>query len=144
MTDSWTLKMKIFAITFASLLPIAAIAQAVSNQAPDRTWITDVSIISPENLDHIEKGNVLIDGGRIVRVERTHTAKKPAGATIVSGEGGFLIPGLIDSHVHLASIPGMRPEANFDPAAEKPPMDKKYLVSDSYPEETAWKAWWPR
>src|SRR6202035_77000 len=41
------------------------------------------------------------------RVERRRGVKKPDGATVVSGKGQFLIPGLIDSHVHLASVPGM-------------------------------------
>ncbi|HTG30741.1 MAG TPA: hypothetical protein VK818_21185, partial [Methylomirabilota bacterium] len=60
----------LFAIIFASFLPVAAIAQPAPNQKPDRTWITDVTIISPEKLDHIEKGSVLIENGHIVRVER--------------------------------------------------------------------------
>jgi len=127
MIDSWSFAMKIFAIPFASLLPVAAIVQAVPDQAPDRTWITDVNIISPEKLDRIEKGSVLIETGRIVSVERRNGAKKPAGATAVSGEGQFLIPGLIDSHVHLASIPGMRPEVSFGEADGKPAMIKNYF-----------------
>jgi hypothetical protein len=127
MAGSWIFRMKIFAIIFASLLPVAAIAQPAPNQAPDRTWITDVTIISPEKLDHIEEGSVLIENGRIVRVERKKGLKKPAGATVVSGEGQFLIPGLIDSHVHLASIPGMRPEVAFGPAEAKPTWIKEYL-----------------
>jgi hypothetical protein len=126
MTDCWSFKMKILAIAFAWLLP-AAIAQAAPNQEPDRIWITDVNIISPEKLDHIEKGSVLIDNGRIVRVERKKGAKKPTGATVVSGEGQFLIPGLIDSHVHLASIPGMRLEVNFGPPEAKPVWVKEYF-----------------
>ena len=97
------------------------------SQAPDRTWITEVRIISPEKLDHVETGSVLIENGRIVRVAREKGAKKPAGATVVSGEGQFLIPGLIDSHVHLASIPGMRPEVNFGPAEAKPTWIKEYF-----------------
>jgi len=127
MIDSWSFAMKIFAIPFASLLPVAAIVQAVPDQAPDRTWITDVNIISPEKLDRIEKGSVLIETGRIVSVERRNGAKKPAGATAVSGEGQFLIPGLIDSHVHLASIPGIRPEVSFGEADGKPAMIKNYF-----------------
>lgn len=119
--------MKILAIKFALLLPVAAIAQAAPNQAPDRTWITDVNIISPETLDHAEKGSVLIESGRIVSVERGNGVKTPAGATVVSGEGQFLIPGLIDSHVHLVSIPGMRPEVTFGQAEGKPPMVKEYF-----------------
>ena len=107
MTDSWSFKMKIFAITIASFLPVAAIAQAARNQAPDRTWITNVNIVSPQKLGHIEKGSVLIESGRMVSVQRRKGAKEPAGATVVSGEGQFLVPG------HLASVPGMRPEVNL-------------------------------
>jgi Amidohydrolase family len=127
MTDKWIFGMRIFPFLFASLLPVAVIAQPSPNQAPDRTWITDVRIISPEKLAHIEKGSVLIENGRIVRVDRKKGAKKPAGATIVSGEGQFLIPGLIDSHVHLASIPGIRPEVNFGPAEAQPLWIKEYF-----------------
>jgi imidazolonepropionase-like amidohydrolase len=107
--------MKIFGVTLALLFSITAMAESGSKQPAERVWITDVTIISPEKLDHIEIGSVLIENGRIVRVERKAHAKRPAGATIISGKGKFLIPGLIDSHVHLASVPGMafdRPEAN--------------------------------
>ena len=70
MADKWIFRMRILPLLFASFLPVTAIAQPVPKQAPDRTWITDVRIISPEKLDHIEKGSVLIENGRIVRVER--------------------------------------------------------------------------
>jgi len=85
---------------------IALLAAATVAHAADRTWITDVTIVSPENLAHVEKGNVLIEDGNIVKVERGATSQRPAGAKVVSGHGQFLIPGLIDSHVHLASVPG--------------------------------------
>ena len=116
-------RMKIFAVLFTSLVSVAGLATSASNQAADRTWITDVTIISPENLDHIEKGSVLIENGRIARVERKKKAKKTAGATVVSGKGQFLIPGLIDSHVHLAVVPGV----NFTQPEGKPEMIQKYF-----------------
>jgi imidazolonepropionase-like amidohydrolase len=119
--------MKIFTLVFASFLPLGVIAQVSPDQARDRTWITDVRIISPEKLDHIDNGSVLIENGRIVRVERKKGAKKPAGATAVSGEGQFLIPGLIDSHVHLASIPGMKLDVSFGPAEARPTWIKEYF-----------------
>src|SRR5262245_20573342 len=89
---------------YVSLFVLAPFVHAASN----RTWITDVTVISPEKLDRVEKGSVLIDDGRIVRVERgaKAKAKAPAGAAVVSGHGEYLIPGLIDSHVHLAAVPG--------------------------------------
>jgi imidazolonepropionase-like amidohydrolase len=127
MADKWNFRTTIFSILFVSLLPVAAVAQYSPNQAPDRIWITDVRIISPEKLDHIEKGSVLIENGRIIRVERGTGAKKPAGTKVVSGEGQYLIPGLIDSHVHLAAVPGMRFEMSFGPAEGKPEMVKEYF-----------------
>jgi imidazolonepropionase-like amidohydrolase len=87
----------------ASLCP----AHPQVNSQTNRTWITNVFIVSPENLDHVETGSVLIEGDRIVKVERGNAARKPDGATVVDGHGEYLIPGLIDSHVHLSSIPGM-------------------------------------
>src|SRR5580693_5556155 len=127
MTYKWIFGKNLFLFLFTFLLPAVTIAQSSPDQALDRTWITDVRIISPEKIDHIEKGSVLIENGRIVRVNRTKRAKKPAGATVVSGEGQFLVPGLIDSHVHLASIPGMSPEVNFGPVEAKPTWIKEYF-----------------
>jgi len=126
MADKWIRRVRIFPFLFASFLPVAAFAQASPNQAPDRTWITDVRVISPEKLDHIDKGSVLIENGRIARVDRGPAPKKPARATIVSGKGWFLVPGLIDSHVHLAAIPGISYEMSLSPAEKKPAMLKRY------------------
>lgn len=115
--------MKTLAILFTFLLSVTAFAGAASDQAADKMWITDVTVISPENLDHIETGSVLIENGRIVRVERKKLAKRAAGATVVSGKGQFLVPGLIDSHVHLAVVPGM----DFTQPTGKPEMIKWYF-----------------
>jgi imidazolonepropionase-like amidohydrolase len=100
--------MKVLRPVLALLLSVAAFARPAANEPePSRIWITDVTIVSPENLADLARGSVLIENERIARVERNASTKPPAGATVVSGEGGFLIPGLIDSHVHLASIPGV-------------------------------------
>src|SRR5271155_199543 len=119
--------MKFFAVVFTLLSSVAAFAGSASNEGANQIWITGVTIISPENLDHIAEGNVLVENGRIVRVERGKATKKAADAAMVSGKGQFLIPGLIDSHVHLASIPGMQPESGFDPNAAKPAMVAEYF-----------------
>jgi len=114
--------MKLFSVLFVVLFPVAVVAGQTSEQTANRTWITDVTIISPERLDRVRTGSVLIEDDRIVRVERKEGGKKPAGATVVSGKGQFLIPGLIDSHVHLASVPGM----GFDQVAGKSGMIRAY------------------
>ena len=115
--------MKVSLITF---LLLACFSFVGPTPVPHRIWITDVTIVSPENLDSLDRGSVLIENGHIARVDRKANAKPPAGAMVVSGEGGFLIPGLIDSHVHLASVPGVTPELNLSPDAAHVPMIADY------------------
>ena len=119
--------MKFMQLLLVPLLSLAAIARPASDE-PDasRIWITDVTIVSPENLSHLAKGSVLIENERIARVERNASAKPPAGATVVSGKGGYLIPGLIDSHVHLASVPGVTLEFMVNPDAAQGRMLADY------------------
>jgi imidazolonepropionase-like amidohydrolase len=114
--------MKISVGVFALFLSVGSVARPTSQPA-NRIWIADVTIVSPERLDQIETGSVLMESGRIVSIERQKGAKKPAGATEISGEGEFLIPGLMDSHVHLASVPGM----SFEQSESKSEMVKKYF-----------------
>jgi len=110
----WTMYKSFRFCAVSVVLVVCAAAQTATTpkRASNAVWITNVYLVSPESLDHIEKGSVLIEDGRIARVERGRldrgkTAKKPAGATVVEGDGQYLIPGLIDSHVHLSSIPGI-------------------------------------
>ncbi len=114
--------MKAYAVLFASLFVVKAIVGQTVDDAVSRTWITDVTIVSPERLDRVSTGSVLIEDDRIVRVDRKTGGKKPAGATVISGKGGYLIPGLIDSHVHLASVPGM----GFDQVTGQSQMIRAY------------------
>jgi imidazolonepropionase-like amidohydrolase len=117
------MEMKISAISLMLLFSVLASAASGQNQNTSLIWITDVVIISPENLNHIDKGSVLIKDERIVRVERSPGAKKPAGAVVFSGKGEYLIPGLIDSHVHLASVPGMA----IDPSDGEQKIAQQYF-----------------
>ena len=115
--------MKIPAILLMTLFSALAPAAFGQIEKTNPVWITDVVIVSPENLNHIDKGSVLIKDGRILTVERNPRVKKPAGAVAFSGQGGYLIPGLIDSHVHLASVPGMP----FDPSNSKEKFVQEYF-----------------
>jgi imidazolonepropionase-like amidohydrolase len=110
-----------------ALLAVLLCCISAIHAATRQTWIQDVTIISPDDLDHIGVGSVLIDGTRIVRVERNPRAHAPRGATIVSGKGEFLVPGLIDSHVHLALVPGVPLEQIFDPNRRRPEMIRDYF-----------------
>src|SRR6185295_2685730 len=78
-------------------------ARARSAGAPT-TVIDDVTVISPERPAALTHAYVRIASGRIADVS-THALK---GDVTVDGRGRFLIPGLIDSHMHLGSVPGMQ------------------------------------
>jgi imidazolonepropionase-like amidohydrolase len=115
--------MKIAAFTLTALFSVAIFADSAWSQPTIRIWITNVTVISPENLDHVTKANVLIENGRILRIERHKPVKKITDATVIDGQGKYLIPGLIDSHVHLTLIPGM----SDDQAASKPEIVNRYF-----------------
>jgi len=81
---------------------------AVSASAdPLRTWIVGATVISPERQDSGRVENVLVVGDRIEAVTPVLPADAAGGSTLVHAEGKFLIPGLMDSHVHLLSIPAI-------------------------------------
>ena len=107
-------------LLFACLLSLLYLPSASASGA---IWISNVKLVSPERLDRIERGSVLIEDGRIAAVERGTRGRKPAGATLVDGQGYFLTPGLIDSHVHLHAVPGMSAEQ----AAAQPSMQQQYF-----------------
>jgi imidazolonepropionase-like amidohydrolase len=77
--------------------------------AEPRTWIVGATVISPERADDGRKLNVLIEGERIAAVAEALPPGAADNATIVDATGSYLIPGLIDSHVHLQTIPGLTP-----------------------------------
>ena len=45
-------------------------------------------------------GDVLVEGSRIAAVGRPDVTRRPAGAYVVDGRGGTLMPGLCDAHTH--------------------------------------------
>lgn len=50
--------------------------------------------------DIIERGHVVVEGDRIVEVGSGSAAARP-GFEVVDAQGGWLVPGFIDAHVHL-------------------------------------------
>lgn len=95
-------------VLVAWLLALLAALSQVRADAAEAIWITNVKLVSPERLERIEEGSVLVVDGRIAAVRRGPGHAMPPGSRRVDGRGGYLAPGLIDSHVHLHAVPGMR------------------------------------
>jgi imidazolonepropionase-like amidohydrolase len=82
------------------------------SQAVSSVVIADVTVISADRAAPLEHAWVRIEDGRIAEV----STQPLTNATVIEGRGRYLIPGLIDTHMHLSQIPGMP----FDRAAARP------------------------
>jgi imidazolonepropionase-like amidohydrolase len=93
--------------------------------------IDDVTIVSAELAAPIVGASVLIHDERIAKIYSRAAKPKKMSADIIKGTGLYLTPGLIDTHVHLGEIPGMRDdqeEAHPDiAAAARQQIPKSYL-----------------
>lgn len=76
-------------------------ARAAHAQSPPLA-ITDVTVVDGTGTPGRPHMTVIIEGGRITAVEMATRTSIPRGATVISGSGKVLIPGLWDMHVHLA------------------------------------------
>jgi adenine deaminase len=64
--------------------------------------ITNVSVFDSVNQQMLPSQSVVIGDGRIQAVGPS--VPIPQGAQVIDGQGQFLIPGLIDAHVHLVHL----------------------------------------
>src|SRR5262245_64475573 len=81
----------------------ALLASALAAAAPV-TVINGATIIHPSKsgADAVEEGaTIVISGDKIQLAGRGITLELPQGAKIIDGRGKFVIPGLVDSHVHF-------------------------------------------
>jgi imidazolonepropionase-like amidohydrolase len=107
--------MKKIAISFILLL--AAVGAASLDLGHGQESATNTSVISHVAVVDVEKGcictdqTVVITGERIVEVATQPEISVPRGAKLIDGKGMYLMPGLVDSHVHY-----------FDPSTFGPLM----------------------
>lgn len=86
---------------FAALALVAGTALA---QAPSVIAIVGATVIHPERdgAAAVARNNtVIIRGNRIERVGPEPTTPVPAGATRIDAGGKWVVPGLVDAHVHF-------------------------------------------
>lgn len=95
--------MRMNAFALVAVLGLVPPGQGVTTVVvDDGTVVEDVTIVSPERPAPLPHASVVIKDGRIVRVGAGLVAGPHA--TRIDGRGRFLIPGLIDSHVHVGSM----------------------------------------
>jgi imidazolonepropionase-like amidohydrolase len=90
-----------------SAWPGSALARSLPGNRP--VAITDVTVVDVEHGRSIGPRTVLVNDGRIVAMVKSRGADIPAKAQWVDGRGKFLIPGLVDMHVHMFNLSSHRP-----------------------------------
>ncbi len=92
-----------FILSAVILVPHAVSAETIA--------IRGATVIDTAGTKDLADATVLIEKGRIASVGRN--LRVPKGARVIDGRGKFLIPGLIDGHVHFFQSGGIhtRPDA---------------------------------
>lgn len=88
-------------ILFFFLIPGYSYAQF----KPPVLVLNDATVIDAQHPVPASHQTVLITGGRITSIVPTGTIKFPDSAVVINLKGKYLLPGLIDSHVHMATDP---------------------------------------
>jgi imidazolonepropionase-like amidohydrolase len=73
----------------------------------DTVAITGVTLIDGTGAPPLADATLVMSGGRIVALGRRGETPVPSGATLVDGTGKFVVPGLIDTNVHLSLYGGV-------------------------------------
>jgi hypothetical protein len=94
----------IIASTFLTLVTVAGYGKERA-AAPYSLAIIDVTVVPMSRNELRPHQTVLIQGERIVAIGPADTVRVPGGVTRVSGSGRYLMPGLIDMHVHFLRRP---------------------------------------
>ncbi len=83
------------------ILGIACLLSVGTAQAAeDSLLIKNVTLIDGTGAEPLQHASVLVVGERIALISPSDI-KAPRGATVIDGKGKFLMPGIINSHIHL-------------------------------------------
>ncbi len=78
----------------------------------DTLLIENVTLIDGTGRPSVAGASVLVDGDRISRIARG-SIDAPRGTNRIDGSGKFLMPGLMDMHIHLRGSVELTPEGLF-------------------------------
>jgi cytosine/adenosine deaminase-related metal-dependent hydrolase len=90
----------------ASIVIAHTLSPALARAQEALTAIRNVTVIPGTAASPTPQATIVIRGRRIDAVGPSSSIRIPAGARVIDGEGRFVIPGLIDTHAHIASDVG--------------------------------------
>ena len=109
--------MKAVRLLVSSLIPFAVMARPLGAQVDacsfpavagqETTAFVGVTLLSMVDSLPRPDQTVIVEGGRIAAVGARSSVAVPRGARVVDGRGSWLMPGLVDAHVHTVGPPGI-------------------------------------
>ncbi|HYF30664.1 MAG TPA: amidohydrolase family protein [Chitinophagaceae bacterium] len=78
-----------------------------------QTYITHVNLLDVEKMKMLPDQTVVFEKDKITQAGPSKRINVPAGAQVINGTGKYLMPGLVDAHVHFFQSGGLytRPDA---------------------------------
>jgi imidazolonepropionase-like amidohydrolase len=96
----------LFICATAGLVACSTAASAQTDQASESNYaITGVTIIDVEKGIAVPAQTILLVGDRIAKIRPVGKVNIPRGAQVLDGRGLYLMPGLVDAHVHYFDPP---------------------------------------
>jgi imidazolonepropionase-like amidohydrolase len=88
----------------AAAIALATLSAAAVAQAPKRVALVGGMLITGREEQPIHHAAIVIEGNRIVAVGPREQVKIPPDATVINTSNKTMLPGLIDTHVHLVIV----------------------------------------
>ncbi|MEO0399673.1 MAG: amidohydrolase family protein [Pseudomonadota bacterium] len=127
-------------IACSSTLSVGALSVASAHDGEEHPIaVVGVDVVNPRGFESIDDATVIIENGEITAFGPASETETPADAHIIDGAGKWMIPGLMDLHVHFGfggSLVGAY-EMTGDAGAEmegKSPADFMYDLGLLLPE----------
>src|SRR5215472_14900899 len=101
------MKLRLSFCIACAILTLSSIALAVgdkpANRQPGSTAFLHVNVVPMNGERVLNDRTVLVEGDRIAQIGPSKSIKVSQRARRIDGHGMYLIPGLVDAHVHLES-----------------------------------------
>ena len=107
------------------LSPIALLLASQTGLA-DTLIVERATLLSAERSQPLKNAYVQIDDGRISRVSDS-PIKTKGPVTRIDAKGQYLMPGLMDSHVHVSTMPGLAMDKSGKNRADMKHLQQKFV-----------------
>src|SRR5689334_19960086 len=96
-------KMNLNLLVLALFILISQISKA--QVTFDNIVLTNATLIDANHTKALEHQTVMIQNGTIKEIFTDGSRNVPDSANVISMNGKYIVPGLIDTHVHMATDP---------------------------------------